>query len=142
MLDYRNMATSDIIEQWSSLYRRSFIKDTVNLSRKLSATIAIENIHNSVISESIDIKLNDTIFSQYALNSHDIMKPEKKLSREIPTFREFSLFVAKKILSCAGDPACLNLIDVHIQPQVTRCNPCAISFDAIIKVSSVVCSML
>ncbi|KAF2351173.1 Sulfotransferase [Trinorchestia longiramus] len=59
-------------------------------------------------------------------------EPEN-LSPEVPSFREFMLFVALNILQCAGDHICLNELDTHFRPQVIRCNPCAWHFDFILK---------
>lgn len=143
MFSYKYVTTNDFIKQLSPLLVKHFSMDSVNISRKALSTMSVKRFDNSSISESIDIKSNETKSSQNVTNSNDIIDPEQRLSSGIPTFRDFSLFVVKKILSCGSDPECLKLINVHIRPQVTRCNPCAISFDAILKVSSsVACARL
>ncbi|XP_047738751.1 uncharacterized protein LOC108678193 isoform X2 [Hyalella azteca] len=60
----------------------------------------------------------------------------KVLLPGVPSFREFVVFIAVRILSCSGDYACLSELDTHYRPQLTRCNPCAWHFDFILKLET------
>jgi len=55
---------------------------------------------------------------------------------EYLSFSQFTHLVLRSILHCKDDPSCLKWTDIHFQPQWVRCDPCALEYDAILKVET------
>ena len=120
-------------------YAHDFVRDFKGLPAFLKTLIPITlwNMNGSCATIKTEAELDDYLnnYNLRATKRKNVAEYGKYLS--FPQFTQFAL-VTLGLLRCRNHSTCLKAIDVHVQPQWVRCDPCALQYDAILKVSTFV----
>jgi len=103
------------------------------LKKNLPLTLYKENGESAVLDTGAQL-------DEY-LKYYDVQAARRKKTPEygkVASFAQFTQYalVNQGLIRCKGGPHCLKAADIHVQPQWVRCDPCALRYDAILKVEN------
>jgi len=132
---YSNKAVEE--DYFAKRHMLTFIRKNEGLVKFLRRNIPITLWEINGVSTVINTVKDLDIY----LRNYDVEASKRKNIPEKGSHVSFGQFVQYAlmqggILRCRDDPDCLDDVDVHIQPQWMQCDPCALEYDAILKVES------
>jgi len=119
-------------EYFSKRNAYGFVKDFKGLPVLLKNNLPITLWNINGTSATIESKAHLHDF----LNNYDLQAAKRGAAPEYGkylSFPQFTQYALKQLLQCKDDPVCLKKVDVHIQPQWVRCDPCSLRYDTILK---------